>query len=125
MAAPCIKYNQSNTPYIEFGAYEIRLENEQPDEAVLQKSRDELREVPEIVEPAILELRELVKGKQRRNYIIGEFVTVMHYSKSRFSVDVELTVTCTHEILVSVGAVDALTNNPKNIRDLRITCMLY
>lgn len=80
MAAPCIKYNQSNTPYIELGAYEIRLENEQPDEAVSQKSRDELREVPEIVEPAILELRELVKGEQRRNYIISGFVTVMHWA---------------------------------------------
>lgn len=65
---PCIKYNQNNNPYIELGDYEIRLENEKPDEAVLQKSRDELREVPEITAPAILELRELVKGNVRRNF---------------------------------------------------------
>lgn len=71
MEIPCIKYNQNNTPYIKFGDYEIRLESEQPDEAVLQKSRDELREVPEITAPAILELREMVKGK-RRNYIITQ-----------------------------------------------------
>lgn len=71
MEIPCIKYNQNNTPYIQFGDYEIRLENEQPDEAVLQKSRDELRELPEITAPAILELREMVKGN-RRNYIITQ-----------------------------------------------------
>lgn len=63
---PCIKYNQNNTPYIELGDYEIRLENEEPDEAVLQKSRDELREVPEIMAPALLELREMVKGKSKK-----------------------------------------------------------
>lgn len=60
-----VKYNENNVPYIGIGEHEIRLESEPPSEAVMEKARKELREVPEIVEPAIAELRELLKGKQR------------------------------------------------------------
>lgn len=60
-----VKYNENNVPYIGLGEYEIRLESEQPSDAVMEKARTELRELPEIVEPAIAELRELLKGKKR------------------------------------------------------------
>lgn len=59
----CVKYNENNVPFVGIGDYEIRLESEQPSEAVMEKARTELREVPEIVEPATAELRELLKGK--------------------------------------------------------------
>lgn len=60
----CVKHNDDNIPYIDLGdGLEIRLESEQPSEAVIEKARNELREIPEIVEPAIVELRELLKSK--------------------------------------------------------------
>lgn len=58
-----IKYNENNVPYIGIGEHEIRLESEPPTEAVLEKARKELRELPEIVGPAIAELRELLQSK--------------------------------------------------------------
>lgn len=58
-----VKYNEDNVPYIGLGDYEIRLESEQPPDAVMERARTELRELPEITEPAIAELRELLKGK--------------------------------------------------------------
>lgn len=61
-----IKYNENNVPYIGIGEHEIRLEAEQPKEAVLEKARKELRELPEIVGPAIVELRELLQSKCAR-----------------------------------------------------------
>lgn len=59
-----VKYNENNVPYIGLGDHEIRLESEPPSDAVMEKARNELRELPEIVEPAIAELREMLKGKQ-------------------------------------------------------------
>ncbi|XP_055298216.1 alpha-tocopherol transfer protein [Sitodiplosis mosellana] len=59
-----VKYNENNVPYISLGAHEIRLESEQPTEAVLEKARVELREQPEITGPAIAELREMLKGEK-------------------------------------------------------------
>lgn len=59
----CIKYNENNIPYVDLIDYHIRLENESPSEDVLQKARDELRELPENIAPAVEELRELLKGE--------------------------------------------------------------
>lgn len=58
-----VKYDENNLPYIGLGVHRIRLENEQPTEAVLEKARNELREVPDITGPAIEELREMLKGE--------------------------------------------------------------
>lgn len=58
-----VKYNENNVPYIGLGDHEIRLESEDPTEAMKEKARVELREVPEITGPAIVELREMLKGK--------------------------------------------------------------
>lgn len=58
-----VKYNENNVPYIGIGEHEIRLESEPPTEAVMEKARTELRELPEITGPAIAELREMLKGK--------------------------------------------------------------
>lgn len=58
-----VKYNENNVPYIGLGEHELRLESEPPKEAVLEKARTELRELPEIVGPAVAELREMLKSK--------------------------------------------------------------
>lgn len=57
-----IKYAENKTPYIEFGTYTIRLESEKPDAETLRIAVEELRETPDIVQPAIEELRSLLKG---------------------------------------------------------------
>lgn len=64
-----IKYNENNVPYIGIGKHEIRLESEPPTEAIMEKARKELREVPEIVEPAIIELREMLQSKYIRVFV--------------------------------------------------------
>lgn len=58
-----VKYDENNLPFIGIGDHKIRLENEQPTEAVMEKARNELREVPDVTGPAIDELREMLKGK--------------------------------------------------------------
>lgn len=58
-----VKYDENNLPYIGIGDHKIRLENEQPTEAVMEKARNELREVPDVTGPAIEELREMLKGE--------------------------------------------------------------
>lgn len=68
-----IKYMENKTPYIEFGTYEIRLESEKPDAETQRIAIEELRETPDIVQPAIEELRNLLKGK----WIIDVFINVM------------------------------------------------
>lgn len=59
-----IKYDEDKTPYIQLGDLQVRLENQEPSSIVKEKARNELRETPEIVGPAIEELRALVKGKR-------------------------------------------------------------
>lgn len=58
-----VKYDENNLPFIGVGDHKIRLENEQPTEAVMEKARNELREVPDVTGPAIEELREMLKGE--------------------------------------------------------------
>lgn len=58
-----IKYAENKTPYIEYGTYTIRLESEKPDVETMRIAVEELRETPDIVQPAIEELRALLKGK--------------------------------------------------------------
>lgn len=60
---PSVKYDENNSPYIGVGDHKIRLENEQPTEAVLEKARNELREIPDVTGPAIDEFREMLKGE--------------------------------------------------------------
>lgn len=76
-----VKYNENNVPYIGLGAHEIRLESEQPTEAVMEKARVELRELDEITGPAISELREMLKGEQqatnKKGLEIPKFVSSM------------------------------------------------
>lgn len=59
-----IKYDDDKTPYIQLGDLQVRLENQEPSAVAKEKARNELRETPEIVGPAIEELRALVKGKK-------------------------------------------------------------
>lgn len=58
-----IKYNEDKTPYIQFGEFEICLENGKPDAETQQIAVDQLRETPDMIQPAIEELRNLLKGK--------------------------------------------------------------
>lgn len=71
-----VKYNENNVPYIGVGTHEIRLESEQPTEAVIEKARVELREQDEITGPAIVELREMLKGEQQATNKKGSEIPV-------------------------------------------------
>ena len=62
-----IKYDQDNLPYIPLGDLKVRLENEEPTDAVMEKARTELRETSEIAGPACEELRALLKCKFLNN----------------------------------------------------------
>lgn len=85
-----VKYNEDNVPYIGVGEHEIRLESEPPNETVLEKARTELRELPEIMGPAIAELREMLKGKQMPSchFFFGRwallFVTIVANPENQF-----------------------------------------
>lgn len=81
-----VKYNEDNVPYIGLGEHEIRLESEQPKEAVLEKARTELRELPEITGPAINELRELLKGKSTWKFPIDLICITASTKKNYFFV---------------------------------------
>lgn len=59
-----IQYDENKLPYIDLGTAIIRWEKEEAPEWALAKAREELRELPEIVEPAIKELRELIQSMQ-------------------------------------------------------------
>ena len=58
-----IKIGDDNVPYIDLGYdYKIRLEYEEvTNEALITKAKNELRETPEIVEAALIELRKLLQ----------------------------------------------------------------
>lgn len=59
-----LKFDDNQLPYIDLGSAVIRLEKEDPPEWALEKARNELRETPEIVEKAILELRQLIQNTE-------------------------------------------------------------
>lgn len=61
--AECISYDDQKLPYIDLGSARIRMEKEQAPEWALKKAQDELRELPEIKDKAIKELRELLQSK--------------------------------------------------------------
>lgn len=58
-----LKFDANNLPYIPLGELTVRLENEEPSDAVREKARIELRETPEVSAAAIDELRALIKGE--------------------------------------------------------------
>lgn len=58
-----IKMDDREMPYIPLGSLNVRLENDEPSVAVLEKARTELRETPDIVGPALEELRRLLKSE--------------------------------------------------------------
>jgi hypothetical protein len=57
-----LKFDSDNVPYVEFGSYSIRLENNELPTEYKEKAMVELRETPEIIDKAINELRSLLKG---------------------------------------------------------------
>lgn len=61
--AQAIKYDDNKVPYIELGHLIVRLEDEEPSEEVKEIARVELRETPEIVGPAVEEMKQLTLGK--------------------------------------------------------------
>lgn len=61
--AESIQYDDNQVPYIDLGTAIIRMEKEEAPEWALEKARQELRELPGIMEPAIKKLRELIEGK--------------------------------------------------------------
>lgn len=64
-----ITIGEDKIPFIDLGSgYIIRLEYEDlKDEKYIEKARNELRETPEVVEEALKELRQLIKGESLFN----------------------------------------------------------
>lgn len=60
-----IQYDDNKLPYIQLGHLRVRLENEEPNETVQEIARIQLRETPDVVQPALEELRQLVLGKYK------------------------------------------------------------
>lgn len=58
-----LKYDDKEMPYIPLDNLNVRLENDEPTEAVREKARTELRETPDVVVPALEELRRLLKSE--------------------------------------------------------------
>lgn len=58
-----IKYDANNAPYFELGNVIVRLEIDEPNDAIKEIARVQLRETPDIVKNSIEELRALIKGK--------------------------------------------------------------
>lgn len=60
-----LKFDSNNKPFVDLGnGFKVRLEEEPVvDEKYVHKAKIELREDPEIVNEALFELRELIKGK--------------------------------------------------------------
>ena len=67
-----LKYDDEKIPYIELGHLKVRLENEEPNDEVKEKARIELRETPNVVQPAIEEFKQMVIGKY--NCVIGHYI---------------------------------------------------
>lgn len=58
-----IKFDHHNSPYIDVGGgYVIRVETEPLDEKMQERAKVELRETPENIEAALVELRALLQG---------------------------------------------------------------
>lgn len=55
--------NENGEPYIPLGDYVLRLEEEEIEGYFLKKAENELRETPDVVEQALEELRDLIRGK--------------------------------------------------------------
>lgn len=85
-----ISYTENKSPYITIGDFEIRLENEKPDAETLKVAVDELRETPDIVQPAIEELRNLLKNDTKLHVPTDDDFLIMflrpckYYAKSAF-----------------------------------------
>lgn len=50
-------------PFVQLGKHVLRLDLEELDDEMKERSRKELRETPEVVEESIAKLRELIAGK--------------------------------------------------------------
>lgn len=59
----CLKYDDNKVPYIQLGHLKVRLEDEEPTDEVKEIARIQLRETPDVVQPAVEEMRQLVLGK--------------------------------------------------------------
>lgn len=58
-----IKYDENKVPYIQLGHLKVRLEDDEPTEEVKEIARVQLRETPDIVQPAVEEMKKMVLGK--------------------------------------------------------------
>jgi len=85
-----LKYDDNKVPYIQLGHLIVRLENEEPNEVVQEKARVELRETPDVVLPALEELRQMVIAETSLHVpAVDEFLVMFlrpckYYPKSAF-----------------------------------------
>lgn len=58
-----MKFDEDGVPFVMWGSNKIQLEtNPVSEKKIIEKAEKELRETPEVVEKALAELRELIKG---------------------------------------------------------------
>lgn len=57
-----LETDDNGVPYIQLGKYKIRLEGEELTDELKEKAKRELRESPEVVQKAMQQLREYIKG---------------------------------------------------------------
>lgn len=70
-----MQIDSDGTPYVMWGDNKIQLETKPiSDENVKEKASKELRETPEVVEQALAELRQLLKGTS--NFLFVSFYTI-------------------------------------------------
>lgn len=54
-------------PAVQLGDFLLQIELDEPRPSVQEIAREELRETPEVVEPAVAELRRLLEGSKPSN----------------------------------------------------------
>lgn len=88
--AQYIKYDENKVPYIQLGHLKVRLEDEEPSDEVKEIARVELRETPDVVQPAVEEMKQLTLAETNLHVpVIDEFFIAFlrpckYYPKSAF-----------------------------------------
>lgn len=59
-----VEFAPDEVPFVQLGKHIMRLDLEELDEDMKERSRKELRETPEVVEESIATLRKLLEGME-------------------------------------------------------------
>lgn len=67
-----VEFAPDDVPFVQLGKHILRLDLEELDEEMKERSRKELREVPEVVEESLAALKQLLEGTKD---LIINFIT--------------------------------------------------